>query len=143
WFYHLAKKKNIELQFYFYIKAIIIFICIKSSLTNYTNLTKSTALMTMDKILDGKKLADELNSQLKRNIKEAVEEIGFPPKLVTILVGNDEASKVYVNIKHRTCAQVGIDSQSVILDENISQDNLLEEIRELNNDKSVNGILHL
>ena len=97
--------------------------------------------MIMDKILDGKKLADELNLELKRKIEESVKITGLLPKLTTILVGEDPASKVYVNIKHKTCAQVGIDSQSVILNENISQDNLLKKIEELNNDKTVNGIL--
>ena len=95
----------------------------------------------MEKILDGRALADKLNSQLKNDIEKVVEKIGVPPKLVTILVGNDDSSKIYVNIKHKTCAQIGIDSQSVILDENISQDKLLKKIEELNNDKSVNGIL--
>ncbi|MHA1257764.1 MAG: bifunctional methylenetetrahydrofolate dehydrogenase/methenyltetrahydrofolate cyclohydrolase FolD [Promethearchaeota archaeon] len=97
--------------------------------------------MMMDKILDGKKLADELNSELKSKIEKLVNATGAIPKLTTILVGNDPSSKVYVNIKHKTCAQIGIDSQSVILDENISQEKLLEKIEELNNDKSVNGIL--
>lgn len=97
--------------------------------------------MIMEKILDGRALADKLNSQLKNDIEKFVEKIGVPPKLVTILVGNDSASQIYVNIKHKTCAQIGIDSQSVILDENISQDKLLKKIEELNKDKTVNGIL--
>lgn len=76
--------------------------------------------MTTDKILDGKKLADELNSELKSKIDKLVKITGVHPKLTTILVGNDPSSKVYVNIKHKTCAKIGIHSQSVILDENIS-----------------------
>lgn len=94
-----------------------------------------------NKILDGKKLAEKLNSELKDKIKKAVEMTGISPKLATILVGKDPASKVYVNIKHRTCQSVGIDSVVIELDEDISREQLLEEIDKLNNDTSVHGIL--
>ncbi len=95
----------------------------------------------MEKILDGKKLADKLNSELKLKIQQTFEKTGIPPKLITILVGEDPASKVYVNIKNKTCKQVGITSQIINLDENIIKENLKKEIEELNNDASVNGIL--
>jgi methylenetetrahydrofolate dehydrogenase (NADP+)/methenyltetrahydrofolate cyclohydrolase len=94
-----------------------------------------------EKILDGKKLAEKLNSQLKSEIRKKVEETGIKPKLVTILVGEDPASKVYVNIKHRTCQSVGIDSVVIELDGKISREQLLEEIDKVNNDTSVHGIL--
>ena len=95
----------------------------------------------MDKILDGRKLADKLNSELKAKIEEAVSRSHIRPKLATILVGQDPASKVYINIKHRTCEQVGIDSVMVELDESISKENLINEIKKLNNDKTIHGIL--
>lgn len=94
-----------------------------------------------NKILDGKKLAEKLNSELKNKIKKAVEITGVRPKLATILVGKDPASKVYVNIKHRTCQSVGIDSVVLELNEDISREQLLEEIDKVNNDASVHGIL--
>jgi len=93
------------------------------------------------KILDGRKLADKLNSELKTKIEKAVAISQFRPKLATILVGQDPASKVYVNIKHRTCEQVGIDSVMVELNESISKEDLINEIKKLNNDNSVHGIL--
>ena len=95
----------------------------------------------MDKLLDGRKLADKLNSELKAKIEEAVSRSHIRPKLATILVGQDPASKVYINIKHRTCEQVGIDSVMVELDESISKENLINEIKKLNNDKTIHGIL--
>jgi len=95
----------------------------------------------MVKILDGKGFADQLNSELKKKIEEAVSKTQKRPKLATILVGQDPASKVYVNIKHRTCQQVGIDSVMVELDESITKEELISEIKKLNNDKSVHGIL--
>ena len=96
---------------------------------------------TMDKILDGKKLADQLNSELSRKIEDAVSKFQKRPKLATILVGKDPASEVYVNIKHRTCKQVGIDSVMVELDASISKDELVNKIKKLNEDKSIHGIL--
>lgn len=95
----------------------------------------------MEKILDGRKLADQLNSELKTKIEKAVGKTQIRPKLATILVGQDPASKVYINIKHRTCEQVGIESVMVQLDESISKEDLINEIKKLNNDKSVHGIL--
>ncbi|MFX0022793.1 MAG: bifunctional 5,10-methylenetetrahydrofolate dehydrogenase/5,10-methenyltetrahydrofolate cyclohydrolase [Candidatus Hermodarchaeota archaeon] len=94
-----------------------------------------------NKILDGKKLAEKLNSELKIKIENLVEKTGIKPKLVTILVGKDPASQVYVNIKHRTCQSVGIDSSVIELNENISREQLLEEIDKVNNDPSIHGIL--
>ncbi len=94
-----------------------------------------------DKILDGKKLADKLNLELKNKIGDLVKETGVIPKLVTIIVGNNPGSKIYVNIKHKTSEKVGINSIVKELDENISQDTLIGEINRYNNDPSVHGIL--
>ena len=95
----------------------------------------------MEKILDGRKLADKLNSDLKKKIEKAVEKSKIKPTLATLLVGKDPASQVYVNIKHRTCAQVGMDSIMVELDENISKGDLMDEIKKLNDNQKVHGIL--
>jgi methylenetetrahydrofolate dehydrogenase (NADP+)/methenyltetrahydrofolate cyclohydrolase len=93
------------------------------------------------KILDGKKLAEKLNSELSVKIKSAIEKTGVTPQLATILVGNDPASKIYVNIKHRTCESVGIKSIIVELDEDIAKEDLLTEIDKLNKDNNIHGIL--
>jgi methylenetetrahydrofolate dehydrogenase (NADP+)/methenyltetrahydrofolate cyclohydrolase len=95
----------------------------------------------MEKILDGKKLADALNSELKLNIDETVKKTGIKPTLATILVGENPASREYVNIKHKTCAQVGIDSLMINLDENSSKEELFNQLSKLNKKKSVHGIL--
>ncbi|GAG84434.1 unnamed protein product, partial [marine sediment metagenome] len=94
-----------------------------------------------DKILDGKKLADKLNFELKEKISNLIKKTGIKPKLVTIIVGENPASKVYVNIKHKTCEKVGIDSLIIELDEKITQDQLIDEILKHNEDPSVHGIL--
>ncbi|MFX1391688.1 MAG: bifunctional 5,10-methylenetetrahydrofolate dehydrogenase/5,10-methenyltetrahydrofolate cyclohydrolase [Promethearchaeota archaeon] len=94
-----------------------------------------------DKILDGKKLADKLNAELKEKITKAVKKTGIIPKLITILVGMDSASKTYVNIKHKTCQEVGIESKIIELDENISKEELMDEINKANNDPTTHAIL--
>ena len=94
-----------------------------------------------DKILDGKGLADKLNLALKVKIKEAVDRIGIKPKLVTILIGEDPASKVYLNMKKRASAFIGIESDILELDEHISKEKLSEEINKLNTNDNIHGIL--
>ncbi len=95
----------------------------------------------MDKILDGRKLADKLNLELKTKINNIVKKVEIRPKLATILVGEDPASKIYVNIKHKTCAHVGIESIMVNLTEDISKNELIKKIIMLNKDDSIHGIL--
>ena len=95
----------------------------------------------MEKILNGRKLADKLNLELKDKIQKTIEQTGVSPTLATILVGEDPASKVYVNIKHKTSAKVGINSIMINLAEDISKEDLKKEIEKLNNDTSIHGIL--
>ncbi|MFO7797071.1 MAG: bifunctional methylenetetrahydrofolate dehydrogenase/methenyltetrahydrofolate cyclohydrolase FolD [Promethearchaeati archaeon] len=95
----------------------------------------------MTKILDGRKLGNELNDKLKKEVSELKKKIGHPPTLATILVGEDPASKIYVNIKHKTCKKVGINSLMVSLPKNAKKEEISEKITELNDDKNIHGIL--
>ncbi len=97
--------------------------------------------MQKEKIMDGKKLAEELNQKLKQQIEKDVNKSGIKPKLATILVGDNPASKVYLNIKKKICNKVNIESVSIELDKNINKNQLLSEINRLNTDPSVHGIL--
>ncbi|MBD3194871.1 MAG: bifunctional 5,10-methylene-tetrahydrofolate dehydrogenase/5,10-methylene-tetrahydrofolate cyclohydrolase [Candidatus Lokiarchaeota archaeon] len=92
-------------------------------------------------ILDGRKLASKLNSELSQEIKKIKQETGHTPSLATILVGTNPASEVYIKIKHRTCQEVGINSLMISLDENISSKKLIHKIEELNKDDNVHAIL--
>ncbi len=94
----------------------------------------------MAQILDGKELA----KKIRKNLKEEVEEIkkkGVTPKLAVIMIGNDSASAVYVKNKSKACEKVGIEFEEFLFDENITQEELIEVINKLNNDKSIQGIL--
>ncbi|GAB6072454.1 bifunctional methylenetetrahydrofolate dehydrogenase/methenyltetrahydrofolate cyclohydrolase FolD [Venenivibrio stagnispumantis] len=92
-------------------------------------------------ILDGKKISTKIKEEIKKDI-ENLKKQGFrEPCLAVILVGNDPASQVYVNNKKKSCEEVGIKSLSYNLPENITQEELLELIGNLNGDDNVDGIL--
>ncbi|WP_371805291.1 bifunctional 5,10-methylenetetrahydrofolate dehydrogenase/5,10-methenyltetrahydrofolate cyclohydrolase [Candidatus Lokiarchaeum ossiferum] len=92
-------------------------------------------------ILDGRKLKEKLMADLKQKISENLSKFNRPPGLATVLVGNDKASQVYVNMKNKTCDAVGIRSFKKIFPENISIEKLYMHIESLNSDPTVDGIL--
>ncbi|CCJ35477.1 methylenetetrahydrofolate dehydrogenase (NADP+) / methenyltetrahydrofolate cyclohydrolase [Methanoculleus bourgensis MS2] len=88
-------------------------------------------------ILDGKAVSEKRLELLK----EKIEESGLYPRLATVIVGEDPASKLYVRMKHRTCERVGIGSIGIELPEDASTERVLEAVTRLNNDPDINGIL--
>jgi methylenetetrahydrofolate dehydrogenase (NADP+)/methenyltetrahydrofolate cyclohydrolase len=88
-------------------------------------------------LLDGKSLASEIKDRLKIEVENYSRKIG----LAVVLVGSDQASHLYVSMKKRACEYVGIDSFSHQFSETISEDNLINEIKKLNVDPKVDGIL--
>ncbi|MBY8980106.1 MAG: bifunctional 5,10-methylenetetrahydrofolate dehydrogenase/5,10-methenyltetrahydrofolate cyclohydrolase [Candidatus Lokiarchaeota archaeon] len=95
----------------------------------------------MGKILNGKELAERLNSELKNKITLDYQRTGIKPKLAAILVGDDPASKLYITIKRKTCAEIGIDSTLVKLTRECTKAELFTKISELNNDTTIHGII--
>lgn len=94
----------------------------------------------MATIIDGKMLSLRLKEEMKGRIAQMKEE-GIVPKLVVVLVGNDSASQVYVRNKHKSCGEVGIESEVITMPEETTQQELLEVVERLNQDSSVDGIL--
>lgn len=92
-------------------------------------------------IIDGKKCSEEILENLRKDISEYKEKTGKVPGLAVIILGNNAASKIYVKSKIRACEKTGILSREIILDENIYEEELINEIEKLNNDKNINGIL--
>jgi methylenetetrahydrofolate dehydrogenase (NADP+)/methenyltetrahydrofolate cyclohydrolase len=86
--------------------------------------------------LDGKALAEKVRAKVKDDVAE-IGEIG----LATVLVGDDPASQVYIRIKHRTAAEVGIRAVDRRLPEDTPEDELIELVTELNEDDSIDGVL--
>ena len=88
-------------------------------------------------IIDGKEIAKNLRSK----IAEEVSTFERPPGLAVILVGEDPASAVYVRNKELACKQAGFFSEKIIKSENITEEQLLEEVERLNNNPQIDGIL--
>lgn len=94
----------------------------------------------MAELIDGKQLAKKVNAQTKLAV-EALKSKGILPKLVVIIVGNDEASEIYVRNKHRKAQQVGIISETKRLPEETTQAELLALIDQYNQDPTVHGLM--
>jgi methylenetetrahydrofolate dehydrogenase (NADP+)/methenyltetrahydrofolate cyclohydrolase len=94
----------------------------------------------MSSIMDGRIVAEHVKKQVAADVR-SLKKNGIDTCLAVILVGNDQASQVYVNNKKKACEELGILSKQFILTEDFGQDKLLELIDSLNNDPTVNGIL--
>ncbi len=91
-------------------------------------------------ILDGKKLSQRIKEELKAEVAE-MNARGATVGLAVIIVGDDPASRIYVNWKKKDCAEVGIKSTEFALAADTPEEELIRLIERLNNDPSINGIL--
>lgn len=92
-------------------------------------------------LLDGKAAAAALRARVKEGAERLQREHGVTPGLGVVLVGDDPASRVYVAMKEKACAEAGIRSISHRLDENATQQQIEDLVRALNADPAVHGIL--
>lgn len=92
-------------------------------------------------ILSGKELSDNIKSQLAVQVATFPSRYGRVPHLAVVLVGDDPASATYVRNKGRACEKIGIQNSTIHLPAETSEEALLEQIRLLNEDKGVDGIL--
>lgn len=93
------------------------------------------------RILSGKEFALQIKEEVRRDAGALLEKTGVVPGLTVVLVGEDAASQVYVNNKHKACLELGIRSDIVRLPETASKEELLTVIAGLNQDQAVHGIL--
>ena len=91
-------------------------------------------------IIDGKKVSAQVKEQVAEETKK-LKAKGIIPGLAVILVGDDPASRVYVNNKKKACELVGFKSEEYALPATTTQEELLDLVEELNNRKDINGIL--
>ena len=92
-------------------------------------------------LLDGKKLSLKLKDELKLKTKEYVDIYNITPKLVIIMVGNNPASQIYVRNKIKSATYCGINAELIKLEENITNEELIDIVEKLNVDNSVHGII--
>jgi len=91
-------------------------------------------------IIDGKKISADVRAQVAAETA-ALKEQGIVPGLAVIIVGDDPASRVYVNNKKKACAEVGFLSEEYALPADTTQEQLIALVEELNQRKDINGIL--
>ena len=88
-------------------------------------------------ILDGKACSEDLLDVLKEEIGKS----GLHPRLATLIVGSDPGSQMYIRMKHRACEKVGIGSVAIDLPADVTTDRVLQDVRRLNDDPDIDGIL--
>jgi len=89
------------------------------------------------KILNGKAIADAILADLRNQIMDE----DLTPGLGVVLVGSDEASKIYVNLKGKAAEKVGVSFRKIEMSNDASEEEVLEAIEELNNDPKIQGII--
>ena len=92
-------------------------------------------------IIDGKKYSEEIKNEIKKEIIELKKKKNEIPCLVVILIGSFEPSKIYVRNKEKVANEVGIKSKILKYPADIKEQEILNKIKDLNNDKDVHGIL--
>jgi methylenetetrahydrofolate dehydrogenase (NADP+)/methenyltetrahydrofolate cyclohydrolase len=94
----------------------------------------------MATIIDGKKISAEVKEAVKAEVSE-LHQKGIEVSLAVVIVGNNPASRIYVNSKKKACSDLGIVSYEYALPQETTEEELLELVDQLNNDSKVNGIL--
>ncbi|MFN7140405.1 MAG: bifunctional 5,10-methylenetetrahydrofolate dehydrogenase/5,10-methenyltetrahydrofolate cyclohydrolase [Limisphaerales bacterium] len=96
--------------------------------------------MALDNLIDGRAIAEQIHSETAQRVA-SLKNRGIEPRLIFVRVGEDPASKVYVGMKEKTSARLGIRSETKVLPESTTEAELLVLIEQLNGDQSVHGIL--
>jgi methylenetetrahydrofolate dehydrogenase (NADP+) / methenyltetrahydrofolate cyclohydrolase len=90
--------------------------------------------------INGTKIADDIKKEVAADV-EKLQGRGIHPGLAVVLVGDDAASSTYVNMKAKTCEQLGIYSRKLTIPSRVTTEELLSEVRTLNQDEAIDGIL--
>lgn len=92
-------------------------------------------------LLDGKLVSAKIKEDIKREAAEFTAQAGRKPHLVAILVGNDGGSETYVASKMRNCELVGFESTNIRYDVDVSEEELIKKIKEINQDDTIDGLI--
>jgi methylenetetrahydrofolate dehydrogenase (NADP+) / methenyltetrahydrofolate cyclohydrolase len=91
-------------------------------------------------ILDGKKVSQEIKNNISQDVK-ILKIKKIYPKLIVLLVGHSSESKIYIDMKRKMCESLGINFQLIMINQSSPENYIIKKIKELNDDKTVNGIL--
>ncbi len=92
-------------------------------------------------LLDGKKTANDIKNEIAIKVSSLVAGGGKKPHLAAIFVGSDGASETYVNAKVKACNKVGFDSTLVRFNADVSEEELLAEVKKINNNSDIDGLI--
>ena len=92
-------------------------------------------------IIDGKKIADEIKAEIKEEVSRMLEKGQRAPHLAAILVGHDGGSETYVANKVKSCEQAGFQSTLIRYEDDVTGEELLQRVHQLNNDASIDGFI--
>lgn len=92
-------------------------------------------------LLDGKKTSNDIKDEIAQEVLEIIRKGGKKPHLAAILVGNNGASETYVNAKVKACEKVGFDSTLVRLPDDVSEEELITNIHQINENKFIDGLI--
>ena len=92
-------------------------------------------------LLDGKKTANDIKNEIAIKVASLVAGGGKKPHLAAILVGSDGASETYVNAKVKACNKVGFDSTLVRFNADVSEEELLAEVKKINDNSDIDGLI--
>ncbi|MHA7108559.1 bifunctional methylenetetrahydrofolate dehydrogenase/methenyltetrahydrofolate cyclohydrolase FolD [Sunxiuqinia elliptica] len=93
------------------------------------------------KLIDGKQIATDIKKEIAQEVREMVEAGAKQPHLAAILVGHDGGSETYVAFKIKDCEEVGFKSSLVRFEDDVTEEELLAKVHELNNDTDVDGFI--
>lgn len=95
----------------------------------------------MSTIIDGNLISNQIKKEISKQVQSLRSIYHKTPHIITLLIGDDVGSKLYLQLRDKACKQVGINSNHLLFDEKVSQKELLTKINELNKDKNIHGIL--
>jgi methylenetetrahydrofolate dehydrogenase (NADP+) / methenyltetrahydrofolate cyclohydrolase len=92
-------------------------------------------------LIDGKKIAAEMKQEIAAKVKDLKLKLGRAPHLAAVLVGHDGGSETYVAFKIKDCEEVGFKSSLVRFEDNVTEEELLAKVQELNDDEGLDGFI--
>lgn len=92
-------------------------------------------------VIDGREIAKKIRKEIYDEVVSLKSKYNVTPKITTLLIGDDPGSKLYLKLRDNACNKVGITSDHLEFDENVSEDEIIATIQNLNNDENVHGIL--